>query len=130
MQLSSQTFMKIHILESPRLYRFILNGNVDQLIFIFFKECFFAHSVTWSVRCLGSKIVLNFQEIFFVVNGISSKALSVMPWIYQTFEIKSITECFLGSRWQIYLGRHREIIYIDFGSSQPLFSLKEQLLLS
>ena len=31
-------FMKIHILESPRFYRFHLNGNVEQLIV--FKECF------------------------------------------------------------------------------------------
>ena len=45
--------METHILESPRFYRFILNGNVDQFISIFFKECFFIHFITWSVRCLG-----------------------------------------------------------------------------
>ena len=27
-------------------YRFLLNRNVNQFIFIFFKECFFTHSVT------------------------------------------------------------------------------------
>ena len=124
----SRSVMETHILESPRFYRFLLNRNVDQFIFIFFKECFFTHSVTYSVHCLGQKIILNFQDFFFVVNGIGSKILSVMPWISQTFEFKSIIEYFLGSRRQIHLDRL--IIYINFGSSQQLFSLKEKLLLS
>ena len=121
MQFSSHTFMEIHILESPRFHKFDLNRNVDQLIFIFFKECLLSRSVTWSVRCLDKRFILNFQDFFFVVNGIGSKRLSVMPWIFQTFEIKSITDCFLKSRWQIHLDRHRAIIYINFGSSQPPF---------
>ena len=70
-----------------------------------------------------------FSRFFFVVNSIGLKTLSVMPRISQTFEIKSITECFLGSRCQIHFDRHSNYSYISFGSSQPPISIKEQLLL-
>ena len=53
--------------------------------------------------------------------SIGSKTRSVMPWTSQTFEIKSIAELFLRSRWEIRLDRLRVIIYI--------ISLKEQLLI-
>ena len=44
---------QVSILESLRFHRFLLNRNVDQFIFIIFKECFFTDSVTRTVRCLG-----------------------------------------------------------------------------
>ena len=53
----------------------------------------------------------NYPEfsIFFAVNGIDSKTLSVMPSISQTFKIKYTTEYFLGSRWQI----HLDVLHLD-----------------
>ena len=129
LQLSSHTFIKIHILEYPWFYRLLPIRNVNQTISIFFKESCFTHYVTWSVRCLGYEIILNFQDYFFLVNGIGSKTLRVMPWMSQTFEIKSITECCLGSRWQIHFDRNRGILYINLRRSQPPFSLKEHLFL-
>ena len=73
----------------------------------------------------------NYPEIsrfFLCGQRYRSKTLSVMPWLSQTFKIKSITECFLGSGWQIHLDRHRVNTWINFRSSQLPFSLKEQLI--
>ena len=92
---------------------------------LFHPFCYFKRAL----RCLRQNIILNFQDFFFAVNTIVSNTLSVMAWISYTFENKSITERFLRSRWQIHLDRLGVIIYINFESSQPPFSLKEQLLL-
>ena len=69
------------------------------------------HPLCYSVSCLDKKIILNFQDFSYVVNGNGSRTLSVMPWISQAFEIKSVIECFLGSRWQIYLDRNRNSFF-------------------
>ena len=130
LQLSSHTFMEIHILQFPCFYRFLLNRNVDQYIFIFFERMLF-HPLCYLKRALFRlEYYPEFSRFLLAVNGVGSKTLSVIPWISQTFKTKSITECFLGSKWQIHLNRQRVIIYINFGGSQPLFPLKEQLLLS
>ena len=56
--------------------------------------------------------------------------LQIKPntWTWQTFKIKSITECLLGCRWHTRLDWLRIVIYINFGSTQLPFSFKKQLL--
>ena len=55
---------KIHIFESPRSYRFLLNRNLDQFVFIFFKECFFTNSVTGSVSLFRLENHPEFSKVF------------------------------------------------------------------
>lgn len=66
--------------------------------FLLVALCFYVYNIELNALHFPELfLILNFQQFFFVVNGIGSKWLSVMPWIYQTFEINSITKCFLGS---------------------------------
>ena len=90
-----------HILEYPRSYRFPLNRNVDQFIFIFLRILFHPHCYM-KLALFRLENYLNCQDFFFEINGISSKTLSLMPWISQTFRVKSLTQCVLESRWQIH----------------------------
>ena len=43
-----------------------------------------------------------------------------MPWIFHTLEIKFITECFLGSRWQNRLDIQKVITYINSEAASRL----------
>ena len=54
---------------------------------------------------------MNFPDFFFEVNFIGSKTLNLMPWIWQSSEIKSITESFWGSRWEVHLDGLSNYLY-------------------
>ena len=115
--------MKIHILESLRFCRFFLNRNVDQFIFIFFKE-YFSITLVLEERCLGLKIIVNFQD--FILSGqpyrledTKRNALDISDVWNQVHHIM-----FWGSRWQICLERLRVIIYINLQAASRFFPKK------
>ena len=85
--------MEKHILESCRFYRFPLNRNVDQFIFIYFERIFF-HPLCYLKRVLFRlENYPDFQDFFVAVRGIGPKTLGAKPSISQTFKIKFITKC-------------------------------------
>ena len=86
---------KYLFLNLPVFSDFLKIEKLDQFIFIFFTESFFTHSVAWSVSCSGWKLSW-IIKISFAVNSVGSKTLSAMPWISQSFEIKSMV---IHSSW-------------------------------
>ena len=75
-----------------------------RILQIFFNQkswqvyhCLFTLSVNWRVRCLGYKMIMNFQDIFLTANRIGSETLNVMLFFSQTSECKSATGSFWGS---------------------------------
>ena len=130
MQIYKVCNSRVSILESPHFYRFLPNRNVDQFIFIFFKERFFTHFFSLEACAVYVRKLSQIFKIFSLcgqrcrLKDVKHNALDISD-----FRNRVLHRMFLGSRWQIHLDRHKVIIYINFGSSQPPFSLKEQLLL-
>ena len=69
-----------------------------------------------NLRCLGYKIIMNFQELFFVANCIVSEAL--MTWILQNSKFKPSTK---------YFRRSTSIIHFD-GLCNYLYSFRRRQL--
>ena len=67
-----------YILESQGFYRFLLQKNVYQFNFIFFKEYFFIKPVTE-----GELKVMNFHNFFFVDNRIGSELTNIQIKLHQ-----------------------------------------------
>ena len=93
----------------------LLNKNFDQFIFIFFKECFLKRAL------FRLENYPQFSSLFlccqrYLLQDTKRNALDISEFRSQVHHINV-----LGSRWQIRLDRLRVIIYINFGSSQPLF---------
>ena len=105
--MSFMKFIRTYFLQNTcERLKSLLNRNVHKFIIlwvIFFKKIFSPTLLLKACGCLGLKIILGFQDFFFAGNCIGSKTLSIMSWILQSYEVKSITESFWDSPWSTYL---------------------------